>query len=280
LPSEPIGEVGASSAPLGAGETLPGGDAAAPIRADRRLVRRPWLTALLAIPLGLAYVVVTTAAVIAAALVPIVNRGGEDLTDLSARVGLDADFVSIGAWAGTAVVVPLILVVARRQAVTTGAELLGWKLPTVRQLGGWIGGLLLFLAASDGLTLLLGRDVVPQVMRDMYSSADAVVVFWLTLVVAAPLFEELLFRGLLFQALIETRLKFAGAALITSLGWSALHVQYDAYGIASIFAGGLLLSAARYYTGSVLVSMAMHAAMNFLATLEVLWVLRSGAGSP
>src|SRR5690606_13890470 len=115
--------------------------------------------------------------------------------------------ISLGAWAGTAVVVPLILVVARRQAVTNRAELLGWKRPTARQLGAWLGGLLLFLAASDGVTLLLGREVVPQVMRDMYTSADAVVVFWLTLVVAAPLFEELLFRGLLFQALIETRLK-------------------------------------------------------------------------
>jgi membrane protease YdiL (CAAX protease family) len=113
-------------------------------------------------------------------------------------------------------------------------------------------------------------------MLEIYASASVPILLWSTLIVAAPLFEELLFRGLLFQALLETRLKVVGAAVVTSLLWSALHVQYDLYGIASIFVGGLLLSAARYVTGSVLLCMAMHATMNLVATLEVVWLSRSG----
>jgi membrane protease YdiL (CAAX protease family) len=243
-------------------------------------VKRPWLTGLLAIPIGFAYVVASTLGLIATAVVLIVGRRGQDVSELSARAGMDADFVSIGGWTGTAIAVPLIVLVAKRQALTRASALLGWKAPTARQGFFWLSGLLLFVAASDGLTLLLGREVVPRVMLDLYASADVPVLFWSTLIVAAPLFEELLFRGLMFQGLVETRLKLAGAAIVTSLSWSVLHVQYDAYGIASIFVGGLLLSAARHFTGSVLVSMAMHATMNFVATLEVVWASRSGGGLP
>ncbi len=243
----------------------------------RRRCKRPWVTALLSIPIALAYLVAMAAGLIAAAVIAIVSRRGEDVSDLSARAATDADFLSIAGWAGTAAAVPLIVLVAKRQTLTTAAELLGWKAPTARQIAFWLGALLLFVASSDGLTLLLGREVVPAVMRDQYASADVPILFWSILVVAAPLFEELLFRGLLFRGLLETRLKVVGAVLLTSLTWSVLHLQYDLYGIASIFAGGLLLGAARYVTGSVLLCVLMHATMNLVATLEVLWVSSSGA---
>lgn len=280
MPSEPVDGAGLARA-LDAAAKPPGAGGAAPVRDElRRRVKRPWLTAVLSVLIGVAYVVATTLAVVATGVVLIVSRRGEDVSDLTARAGSDADFVSIGAWAGAAVAVPLILLVAKRQTMTTAADLLGLKVPPARQVFFWLGGLLLFVAASDGLTFLTGREIVPRVMRDLYASADAPLVFWATLILAAPVFEELLFRGLMFRGLLETRLTFVGAAVLTSLSWSVLHVQYDLYGIASIFAGGLLLSAARYFTGSVLISMAMHATMNFVATLEVIFVLRSGASLP
>lgn len=252
---------------------------AEPIPAElRRQARRPWLTALLSIAIGLASMVAQTVALVASAVVLLVSRPGQNVSELAARAGSDGDFIAIGAWAGALVAVPLIFLVAKWQASTTAADLLGCKAPTARQIVAWLGGLLLFVAVSDGLTLLSGREIVPRVMQDVYASANAPILLWATLIVAAPLFEELLFRGLLFQALLDTRLKAAGAVVITSLVWSAVHVQYDLYGIASIFAGGLLLSAARYATGSVFLCMLMHATMNLIATLEVIWVSRSPAG--
>ena len=242
-----------------------------------RLCKRPWLVALLAIAVGLAYVVAQIVAFFVIAVVLALSRRGQTGSGLSAAAGADADIISVTAWAATLVAVPLILLFAKRQALTTPADLLGCKAATARQTFFWLGGLLLFVAASDGLTLLLGREVVPQSMRDIYASADVPILLWSTLIIAAPLFEELLFRGLMFQGLLETRLKFVGAAVVTSLIWSAIHVQYDLYGIASIFVGGLLLAAARYFTGSVFVPMLMHATMNLVATLEVIWLSRSGA---
>lgn len=276
MPSEPVGNDAAAPS-LGA-DAATSGAAAIPSELRPRC-RRPWVAVLLTIPIGLAYVVATIVGVVAAAVIVIVSRGGQDVAGLSARAGTDADFISIGGWAGMAAAVPLIVLVAKRQTLTTAADLLGWKMPTARQMFGWLGALLLFIAANDGLTLLLGREVVPGVMRDMYASADLAFLLWSTLLVSAPVFEELLFRGLLFRALLDTRLKLVGAVFVTALIWSAFHVQYDLYGIASIFAGGLLFGAARYVTGSVLLCMLMHATMNLVATLEVVWVLR-GAGTP
>ena len=231
---------------------------------------------LLCVGISFAWVVAQTVALIVAAVVLIVGQRGENASELTARMATDADFGSLGAWAGTLVAVPLIFLAAKRQAVTTANDLLGWRAPTTRQIFLWIGGLLLFVAVSDGLTVLSGREIVPPFMRGIYASASIPILLWSTLIIAAPVFEELLFRGLLFQGLVETRLKVVGAAVITSLIWSAIHVQYDLYGIASIFAAGLLLSAARFFTGSVLLCILMHATQNLVATLEVAWLSRGG----
>ena len=102
---------------------------------------------------------------------------------------------------------------------------------------------------------------------------------WLTLVVAAPVLEEFMFRGFLFAGLVRSPLGVAGTALATSLIWAMLHVQYDATIITMIFVVGLLLTAARQVTGSIIPCLAMHAAMNAAAIVEVhYWLQMEAAG--
>ena len=60
-----------------------------------------------------------------------------------------------------------------------------------------------------------------------------------------------------------------GAILLTSTLWSVIHVQYDLYGVANIFAAGLLLGYARLKTNSILPTILMHALMNLAATIQV-----------
>jgi membrane protease YdiL (CAAX protease family) len=45
-------------------------------------------------------------------------------------------------------------------------------------------------------------------------------------------------------------------------------MQYDGYGIASIFAMGLILGAARVKTGSTILAMLLHALANLVAMTE------------
>ena len=48
-----------------------------------------------------------------------------------------------------------------------------------------------------------------------------------------------------------------------------MHLQYDAYGMATVFIGGLLVGSARLKSGSMLLCVVMHAMMNLVATLEM-----------
>lgn len=140
----------------------------------------------------------------------------------------------------------------------------------------WLSALIVFIVLSDSLTLLLKRPIVPEFMTDTYSSARFPILFWLALVVWAPLFEEMFFRGFLFAGLVGSRLGAVGTVVFTSATWSVIHLQYDLYGIVSIFVGGLLLGFARWKSGSMFPCLAMHAFMNVIATAQTVFVLSGG----
>ena len=84
----------------------------------------------------------------------------------------------------------------------------------------------------------------------------------------APILEELFFRGFLYSGLSSSFLGPLGTILITSISWAAIHLQYDLYGISTIFVFGLLLGAARLKTHSLIVPVLMHALMNLVATIQ------------
>ena len=80
--------------------------------------------------------------------------------------------------------------------------------------------------------------------------------------IGAPIAEELLFRGLLFGVLRDTRIGFAGTLMVTAAFWAALHMQYSFYGLAAIFCIGLYLGWLREKTGSLIPPMVCHALYN------------------
>jgi membrane protease YdiL (CAAX protease family) len=55
---------------------------------------------------------------------------------------------------------------------------------------------------------------------------------------------------------------------VTSGIWAAIHLQYDAYGIVTVFILGLLLGVARAQGGTLLLPLAMHSAANLAAAVE------------
>jgi membrane protease YdiL (CAAX protease family) len=65
-----------------------------------------------------------------------------------------------------------------------------------------------------------------------------------------------------------------GAVIITSLIWSALHAQLDAFALAGTFVGGLLLGWAMLKTRSVYIPIIMHTTWNLIATIEVALYLK------
>lgn len=94
----------------------------------------------------------------------------------------------------------------------------------------------------------------------------------LVVAVGAPLSEELLMRGFLLSALAQSRLGFAGAALVTSAVWTALHAGYSAVGIVEVFLIGLFFSWLLWRTGSLWVAIFCHAVYNGTILLVLRYV--------
>ncbi|MDX1580695.1 MAG: CPBP family intramembrane glutamic endopeptidase, partial [Alphaproteobacteria bacterium] len=85
---------------------------------------------------------------------------------------------------------------------------------------------------------------------------------FMAIVIAAPFFEEILFRGFIFEGLLRSKASWRGAIIITTLLWALLHVQYDLVGQMIIFGMGVLLGFARLYSGSVILPIILHIAFN------------------
>jgi membrane protease YdiL (CAAX protease family) len=115
----------------------------------------------------------------------------------------------------------------------------------------------------------LTNHPTPQVMLDIYHSAKQPMLLWFALIIAAPFFEEIVFRGFLFEGLRHSVIGFVGTAIITSALWASIHLQYGLYEIIIIFLVGLLLAYAKVKTGSLYIPIAMHSMMNLFAILEI-----------
>ena len=91
-------------------------------------------------------------------------------------------------------------------------------------------------------------------------------------VIAAPFFEEVIFRGLLF-ATFRRRFGLVVSALASALIFAAAH-GYGWVGLFSVLWSGVLWAWSYERTRSVIPGMLAHAAVNLLASLSLLLLLR------
>ena len=130
--------------------------------------------------------------------------------------------------------------------------------------------------AADGISWILGYNLVSQFQLDIYNSASAA--GWLpwlllTLVVVAPIGEETLFRGFLFRGWHRTSRDSWAVIMITALLWALTHVQYNPYFMAQVFVIGLVLGWFRWKSGSTILTMLLHGLVNFEGVVETVWAI-------
>ena len=211
------------------------------------------------------------------ALVVVILRGN-NLTEETLEQALlaaeeDGFLISVATFFTTVICTSLVIGIIKLKGHTVLKDYLGLRPVAGKTLLKWIGVLVVFVALSDSLTIALGRPVTPEFMLSTYSSAQPLWMFWLALVVCAPLFEEIFFRGFLHKGLAGSFLRPAGAIIATAILWALIHLQYDFYGMATIGVAGLLLGTARVHTGSLLTPMLLHALMNVVATSQAAYAV-------
>ena len=142
---------------------------------------------------------------------------------------------------------------------------------------GMLGLLLIFMIGSQALTYLLNES--PLVFVDpLYQSVSSVWLLIFAMVIVAPIYEELIFRGLLWSAIAEQFSNVANAehrgaivaSLVTSVIFAVIHLQYGIYEIGTIVVLALIFCYARIKSGSLLLPMLLHVVNNGAAMAQYL----------
>lgn len=166
------------------------------------------------------------------------------------------------------VCLPLIAAFVRLRRTVSIKDYLGLRGFKVKTLLFWLAVNFGYLVASEGIRYAFK---IPQGQSDvaLYSTSRYLPLFFLAIVVFAPAFEEVLFRGFMFQGYSSSRMGPIFAIITTAALWASLHVSAGAYDLAVIFAGGLVFGLARWKTGSLWITFTMHAVWNVLAFITI-----------
>lgn len=222
--------------------------------------------------LGLGVAAALLAQIPALAALAIFDRRG-----LSSALASDGVAVILTICVSTPVQVGLLVWFARRRSASA-IDYLALRLPSPRALGLLALGAVALLAATDGLSWLLAGNAVTSFQSDVYRSARAAGAtpwLWLTIVVAAPIGEELLFRGFLFRGW-QTAAGTPWAAIVaTAALWAIVHVQYSVIVIAQVMLVGLAFGWVRWATGSTISTILLHACLNAAGLAETYFSLQN-----
>jgi uncharacterized protein len=192
-----------------------------------------------------------------------------------ARVDSDGTAVAIYTLVGNPVEI-VTLVLATRLTGTNALEYLGLDIPRWRDVAIAAAGLLVVIAAADALTFALGKEMVPAFQLELHRTAQAegtLPWLWLAIIVAAPVGEELLFRGFMFRGFVHEPRDALPGILVIALIWSLLHLQYDWFGKSQVLAIGMLFGFVRWRTGSTTLVILLHMLLNLESVAETVIVM-------
>jgi membrane protease YdiL (CAAX protease family) len=180
--------------------------------------------------------------------------------------------------------VPMLLVVARSLLAPAGlgfAAAFGlWPRPDRRR--ACVQATLVLVAA--GIAIDIGLGVLSERLglathwsewfdaELAWGPPAAIAVSVLGAVLFAPVFEELVFRGLLYGSL-RSRFKWPAAAVASALVFGLAH-GYGPAGFASVLASGLLWAYLYERTGSLLPGIIAHVVNNLAVAVTLLALLR------
>jgi len=224
-----------------------------------------WMTTAWGFVIALAWILAQVAVLVA---VFVFMRSKAPDVSNSARIEKivsDGDTLSVLTVVPGIVAIALILLVIWLSRMPI-QEYLALKRPVWWSFFLWLPLVIGWGMARDLLAPHFNQEEIPEYMIHAYQSADSMILLVAAIVIIAPLFEELFFRGFLYVGWRRSPLRWVGTALLTSLLWASVHGQYQLFDLTWIFGFGLILCAAREMTGSLWMPIIMHLFNNGWAT--------------
>ncbi|PWQ93939.1 CPBP family intramembrane glutamic endopeptidase [Leucothrix arctica] len=139
---------------------------------------------------------------------------------------------------------------------------------TKRDLINWQLVMIAFIAITSLFAYVISHET-SDFMKRLWESCDNVVLLLIAVVIAAPIFEECLFRGFLFSGLQQSHLGTGAAIVFSAAAWAVIHTQYGTFDLITVFVFGIILAVARIASHSLLLPITLHGTFNFFAVLEM-----------
>lgn len=147
------------------------------------------------------------------------------------------------------------------------AEYLALNWPSAGEVIRALSIMTMILAIELFVTAKLDAPKSPVHSTIVVGGVVGLIAWFIGTCIAAPIAEELLFRGFIFRGWSQSFLGPVGTIAITSAIWAMQHTQYDWYSRFCLFISGLAFGHFRDRTGSTWLPVIAHSAMNIFVLL-------------
>ncbi len=222
------------------------------------------------------YLVIVLSQIIAAIVVGVLEAQKTGVTPDESemqRIFEDGDLIGFSFPPGMIAVVVLITIVIKFRRKCTVTEYLALNSLPPGIILRWVGLAGLVMIANFASDFAFNRPNVPAWTEAVFNSVDYKLLFVIGLTISGPILEEVLCRGYVLRAWMESKLHPCLAILLVTSLWTLMHLQYDLYDMSWVFILGLLLAYSRIRSGSLYPAIAIHCAWNFSSYLALEYYL-------
>ena len=222
-----------------------------------------WATAGFGFLIAFVFLVAQTIVVLGAAI-----YAGVSFSDPVAieALGYDADVLALATIASAVGVLALIALLIGMRSVSMNTYL-GFRRPRWREIGCAIVITPLLGLGMDAVARMIHHGP-PEFMVELAKSTTSPLLVAVGVALAAPIAEEVFFRGFLYRSWRVSRLGRFGACVMTSALWAAIHLQYGAFEITGIFVLGVVFTLMYEWSDSLWIPVGMHVLNNGLSLIQ------------
>lgn len=233
-----------------------------------------WLTLVFSIFVyGVFTVVQIPVAFVAVAFWAIVHQGS-NVRAYAETLGSNGLFIAVSTCVAVPVCVGATLLLVWARNYIGFRDYLALRRVGVLRVIGWMILTVVCVFGTDYIRTALGEPPIPGEITKWFETAGFAPLLWFTIALAAPVFEEVLFRGFMFRGFAASPAGVPGAIVLTALLWAVAHLgEYGIVDVSAVFTLGLLLGLARARTGSLYVPLAMHVLNNTISTIQIEFAL-------
>ncbi len=223
---------------------------------------------------GFIIIVITQiAAVIGLGVIEALESGVKPNEQEVQRLFEDGDIIGIAFFFATILILLLVVLVIKFRRKREVKEYLALNSKPINVFMKWLGVALIILLANYVCDILFDRPAMPEWVINTFKTVDYKFLYFLGIVVFAPILEEVLYRGYILRTWLESRLHPNLAIFLLSALWALTHLQYDLYDMFWIFVLGILLAYSRIRSGSLYPAICIHCSWNLFSYFLVSYYL-------